>query len=195
MLRSSVLLVFSLLACFAASAQPEEQVLSDKFRITGGFGGPFFVGSWAENHAGVGAGGGGGIVAGRFFLGGFGQGETFGRHDFDGREYELGIGYGGLWLGYSYPTRKVVHGFAQAKIGWGAVTRSEPGEGDNDDSLEDDIFTMTPEIGAEINVTHWFRLVAHGGWRFVTGVNRTPRFTSADFSKPVYGLTLRFGKF
>lgn len=196
MTRFTFSLFFFLLFVFSAVAQTDEEVLSDKLHITGGFGGPFFTGSWVENHAGAGAGGGGGVVLGRWFFGGFGQGETFGRHAIDSAGYELGIGYGGLWLGYSVPTRKAVHGFAQAKIGWGAATLDDPRDGGEDAAtFEDGIFTVIPEIGVEINVTHWFRVVAHGGWRFVSGVDHLPVFSSADFSKPVYGVTLRFGKF
>ena len=61
------------------SSMPETQTLFKNNKVRGGFGGPIFSWSQANGKTGYGAGGGGGVVMDRFFVGLFGMGETFDR--------------------------------------------------------------------------------------------------------------------
>jgi hypothetical protein len=109
-----------LLSIPAMQAQVEE-TLADRGKKPGGFGGPFFLYSTVGERHGGGAGGGGGFVIDNFFIGVFGQGETFGKISYTDEDYYLSLGYGGLWLGYTVPSHKLVHVFGSMKIGGGGV--------------------------------------------------------------------------
>lgn len=171
----------------------QEQTLAGSARVRGGFGGPFFVFSNVDGEWGGGAGGGGGFILNDMFFGGFGQGESFGNRTINGIRYNLSLGQGGLWIGYVKPSHKLFHLYATAKIGWGGVNLTPQNVSAND--VTDDIFVLTPEAGVEVNVLHWFRIAATGGYRVVTGVNQIEGYKNRDFSSPIVGLTLRFGGF
>ena len=187
-----------LLMPLLATGQVQETVYGSA-RIKGGFGGPFFLYSTVAEMNGGGAGGGGGFIVNNFFIGGFGQGETFGRVDYNAQEYQLSIGYGGFWIGYVIPSHKLMHLYTSLKIGWGGAVLSEYHRGDfsfdHDIQYDDAAFVIHPEAGVELNVTHWFRMAAVGGYRFMNGVNDLPTFSSDDFDSPSLSLVMRFGGF
>ncbi len=190
-------LLLLLLPCML-HAQGTENTLAGSARIKGGFGGPFFVYGQIENHHGGGAGGGGAFIINDFFLGGYGQGETFGQHVVNGLNYDLGLSQGGLWIGYVWPSRRMVHGFGSFKAGYGAATlerNPRNGEPDSGGDIEDNVWVISPEIGVEVNIAHWMRAAITGGYRWVNGVSKLPYFTDDDYKSPVLGLTLRFGNF
>ncbi|TNE65444.1 MAG: hypothetical protein EP344_03055 [Bacteroidetes bacterium] len=174
----------------------KEQTLANSNKTKGGFGGPFFLFSQADGKAGGGAGGGGGFIIDDFFIGGFGQGEAFGQRRVNNRSYDVTLGGGGFWLGYAYPSYKVLHLYSTLKLGWGsaALRRRDDDPFDNDD-ITDQIFMVIPEVGAEINLIHWFRLGLTAGYRVVGGLHDLPGFASQDFNSPVLAVTLRFGGF
>jgi hypothetical protein len=192
-----------LAACLLAlplGAQTEEQTLFKKATAVGGFGGPTFsYGKIAGRH-GYGAGGGGGVVLDNFFLGAHGQSEMFDIQGLNPNFGTLALGYGGLWLGYTAPTRKAVHLFGSLKVGGGAVGYSSGRWWDDFDDTEFDdfddvIFVLTPEAGVELNLFHWFRLAGTVGYRFVDGYRGVPGLRQQDLNAPVWGLTMRFGWF
>jgi hypothetical protein len=198
-----LIFVFLLLACGGLTAQTE-QTLTNSARVRGGFGGPIATVSNLDGRWGGGAGGGGAFIVNDFFFGIYGQGETFGDWTLAGGERAtVNVGSGGLWVGYTVPAHRLVHFYTSVKVGWGAVNASridrhdENGWNGNeyDTVLDDPIFTVQPEAGVELNLTHWFRLGLTGGYRFVDGVNRFENFSDADFSSPTVALTFRFGKF
>ncbi|HLF63502.1 MAG TPA: hypothetical protein VI603_07110 [Saprospiraceae bacterium] len=174
-------------------AQTEETLTGDA-RIKGGFGGPFFLYSTVGEMHGRGAGGGGGFIIDKFFIGGFGQGETFGKIDVDDQDYYVSIGYGGLWFGYVAPSNKLLHLLATMKIGWGEAFLSENRD-DHSTDYNDGAFVIQPEVGIELNVAHWFRIAGQAGYRFMNGVNDIPTLQSNDFDSPSFALVLRFGAF
>lgn len=181
-----------ILIASVVSAQKEETLLG-KARVSGGFGGPFMVQSRGDGS--VGWGGGGGVVVGSFFLGGFGQGESFGTRVIQGVDHELSLGVGGIWLGVTYPTHKLVHPYGSLKLGWGGLSLS-PRERPNNRGFNDAVFVVLPEAGLELNVVDWFRLVGHVGYRWVNGVDGLGGHVRADaFNSVVWGVTLRFGSF
>ena len=137
-------------------------------------------------------GGGIGIVAGDFFIGGYGLGTTdYDRllnDDFD----RLDMGHGGFWLGYVAPQHEVVHFFSSVKAGWGAVDIEFDG---SEPAYEDSFFAVTPEAGLEVNVFRWFRIGGAVGYRFMNGLAETPNFDPKDFQTMTASLTFRIGAF
>jgi len=179
-------------------AQEDESTLAGKVRVSGGFGGPFFGYSQIENHTGFGGGGGGAVIINDFFFGGFGQGDTYGQHKVAGLNYDLSLGQGGFWLGYVWPSKRLVHGFGSFKLGFGEaqLDRNQlEGEPVGGSDYEDKVLSMTPELGVEINIAHWVRLAVTGGYRWVNGIDKLPYYIDSDFRSPVLGMTLRFGNF
>jgi hypothetical protein len=176
-------------------AQAEETIFSDA-EVVGGFGAPFATLARGDGEFGAGAGGGGGVIVNDFFFGGFGQGETYGRRTFQDVRYTLALGYGGLWAGYVYPSYKVAHLFSSVKVGWGGVTLTDFSQ-DFNAYDSDAVFVVNPEIGLEVNILHWFRIAATGGYRFVGGIEegRLPGIEKDAFNSPTFALTFRFGGF
>ena len=192
-MKSFIITAFMLLCCGAIFAQ--EQTLFGRSHVTGGFGGMIFEYGFDENKIGTSVGGGGGIVFKNFFLGGYGIGSVDFDYLLDNNTLEkIDIGHGGLWLGITVPTNKVIHLYASGRFGWGAV--NIPVDNPNFQFRDaDQVFVMTPDAGLEVNVTRWFRVGGTVGYRFLRGANENRGYTNDDFSGSHWGLTLRFGGF
>lgn len=175
-------------------AQVEEETLSGAAARLGGFGGPMFCYSMVGDMHGGGAGGGGAFVINDFFIGAFGQGETFGKMKIENQDYYLSLGYGGLWLGYVSPSHKLLHFYGSLKIAGGGAVLTET-EGDHEVEYDDDAFVIHPEAGVELNVAHWFRLAAVGGYRFMNEIKDIPTLEGNDFERTTFSLVMRFGGF
>ena len=177
-------------ACATLSAQHE--TIFGSGRISGGFGGPIVEMGLREGF-GTSFGGGGGIVFGNMFLGGYGLGAVDLRSVLENNDLDrLDLAHGGLWLGITYPSYKAIHLYGSARIGWGGVNiaLNNPRRSDFDH-----VFVATPELGAELNLTRWFRVAGTGGYRWVTGTSSSANYSDADFSGPIATLTFRFGWF
>lgn len=175
-------------------AQQETETLFKNSRLRGGFGGPIFSWSQANQKTGYGAGGGGGVVFDRFFVGLFGMGETFERPQI-GQE-QLTLGYGGLWVGYTIPSHKLLHLYTSVKVGGGgAVITDFEDDWEFEDDWTDATLVIVPEAGLELNVARWFRLSGSVGYRWVNGFDGWNNYGEKDLNAPVYALTLRFGWF
>jgi len=109
---------------------------------------------------------------------GYGNGTTLDSGD------KVEINGNDLLLGYTFNSDQVVHLTSYLKFGKGSLEIS--GETD------DDIFVFEPSLGAELNITRWFRLGLDGGYRFVNHVN-TAGYTDSDFSSPFVALRFKFG--
>lgn len=197
-MKSFWMLAFWSLSICSLSAQ-SEQTLFNKTKVRGGFGGPTFTYGQIKGNRGFGAGGGGGLIFNQTMIGGFGQGELFTIERENLNDGSLALGYGGLWLGYSIPTQKAVHGFASVKIGGGSVGVSENynwwEEEPTFDSYDGALLVLMPEAGIELNVFHWMRLAGTVGYRYVDGFDGALGLDSKAFNAPVFGLTMRFGWF
>lgn len=179
------------------SAQKEHQTLFSKARVVGGFGGPILeFGLTDGEYSGTYTGGGGGVIVDNFFLGGYGMGGTdLVEQLIDGIEdIELGLGHGGLWLGYTPLSMKVAHPFVSCRLGWGAVDITY-NEDQDDFDYTDAVFVVTPEAGIELNVFRWFRIAGTVGYRFVEGISDKSRIGKNSLDGMTAGLTFRFGSF
>jgi len=184
-----------LLSSLAWGQDESHETLFGKARFVGGFGAPFFefgLGSDPRHSAGLG----GGVIVDDFFFGAYGMagldlGEVFDAPD---QVEQLDLAHGGLWMGYSYAARKVVHPYASMRLGWGAVNIQFDDPTQSYESV-DKIVVFTPELGAEINLTRWWRLVGTAGYRVVGGVDEATGFRNNDFRGWIANVTLRFGHF
>lgn len=193
-MHTRIFLVALLFSSFTAFGQQETETLFKNSRIRGGFGGPIFSWSQTNNKIGYGAGGGGGVVFDRFFVGLFGMGETFERPQ-PGQD-QLTLGYGGLWLGYTTPSHKLLHLYTSVKIGGGGVVITDFEDSwEFEDDWADAALVIVPEAGLELNIARWFRLGGTVGYRFVDGFKGWNDYGRKDLNAPVYALTFKFGWF
>ncbi|MCB0628780.1 MAG: hypothetical protein R2824_35585 [Saprospiraceae bacterium] len=192
MKKISFLVILSMVLVTGLTAQHE--TLFNRARVVGGFGAPL-IEMGISNDLNTSVGGGGGIVINNFFLGGYGMGSVDFNELFDNGDVEvLDIGHGGFWLGTTISPYKMLHFYTSARIGWGAVNVDLQ---DNNQKYSDidKIFVMTPELGVELNLTRWFRVVGTAGYRWVNGTSDGREYTDEDFSGAVATIALRFGWF
>lgn len=194
-MKSSIL---SLLLCvfIASIGQTQDRTIFNRSNIEtiGGFGGPILQVARIGDRSAPAFGGGGGVVIDDFFIGGFGAG--FGVEDWrEGLiDQEVSIGYGGLWLGYSFLDEKLVHPYVSLQAAVGGL---EISTGDIADlTLEEfTIGIINPEIGAEINITEWFKFSPTVGYRWINNFDKTDVITPEDIRNFYLGLNFRFGYF
>lgn len=172
-----------------------QQTLSNRssFQI-GGFGGPIIEFSDLDGNFGVSVGGGGGIMLNHFFIGVYGLGST---HDIlkniDADNFDVTLVHGGLWLGYDFSPHRLVHVTSSFRGGYGALLY---GLEDNfsEYDFDDEIFTMTPEIGVELNVNRFVKIGTTFGYRWVKDVDSSPTSQQA-FDSYVGSFLIKFGVF
>jgi hypothetical protein len=201
-----------ILGCLSLTAQdtqmepsfkpkPKEQTLFNHSKITrwGGFGAPFFSNVQIGDYRGYASGGGGGVVMNNFFLGFYGQGESYGVfRPSSSNNRELSIGHGGLWMGYVVPSHKALHLYSSLKLGGGGIAYYDIFDNNNFDfvDVESPLFLAMPEVGLEINVFRWFRLSVSAGYRLMTAFDDDlPGFSKSDLNRPFGTVTMRFGGF
>ena len=162
------ILIFALfLGSFSLFGQQQE-TLFGKSRVVGAFGAPIVEYNFATDPVQISVGGGGGIIVGDFFFGGYGMGSTNNSWINDTEPFKVDLGHGGFWVGGSYPSHKLVHFFSTLKIGWGAVNI----QFHNDDlKVDDNVFVLEPEAGLELNIFRWARIAATAHYRWVDGIN------------------------
>lgn len=187
------LILVLMLSAFGIIGFGQHETLFNQFKIRGAFGGPI-IESGFQNGLGTSVGGGGGIVFNNMFVGFYGMGGADFNKIINGSDVEvLNIGHGGLWIGANFPSHKLFHFYGSVRTGWGALNV----EFDDVDRYSDidKIFVVTPEIGLEVNVTHWFRVAATAGYRWIDGANTANGYTDKDFTGTVGTLSFRFGWF
>lgn len=187
-----VLLAFFASQIFAQRWNGGDETLFNRQHRGGFFVSPIVEYSDFKNDVTTATGGGLGLIAGDFFIGGYGLGVTdYGRLINDNFQ-RLEMGHGGFWLGFVAPQHEVVHLFSSVKAGWGAVNiEFDGGEPD----YEDTFFAVTPEAGLEVNVFRWLRISGAVGYRFMNGLNDSASFDKKDFESMTASLTFRIGGF
>lgn len=189
------LLLFALMLCTTALfSQQQDETLFQRTRVRGGFVSPIFSWSHANNRTGYGAGGGAGVVFDQFFVGLFGMGETFDVPKVG--ENQLALGYGGLWMGYTFPSHKLFHLYTSLKVGGGSAgTTDFKDHWDYPDHWNDATLVLVPEAGLELNVARWMRVSGTIGYRFVQGFDGWGSYGPNDLNAPVFAITMRLGWF
>lgn len=181
------------MSCSLAFCQHE--TLFGKSRVEGGFGAPIFE-FGISNSLPTGIGGGGGVVIGSFFIGGYGLAalDYSVIVDDDLEIDQVDLAHGGIWTGMTFKPHAVVHPYVSTRLGWGAVNIKfdEPGFRNETDR----IMAFTPEIGAELNIARWFRVYGTVGYRLVWGTQEDTReYSDQDFRGWIAGLGIRLGWF
>jgi len=191
------------ISTFRVQAQQSE---STRFLINGrasitGFGGPLTEFSRVRNDWVVSAGGGGAVLINQtFFFGGYGIGmATDRRMDIPSEtNLQLSLGHGGLWLGYLYRSSRLIHAGIDAKLGWGSITLSRHINNSTANETQNvntnNVFVITPQIQAELNIIRWFKINVGAGYRLVTGVDKN-YYSTSDFNSPSLTVGLLFGGF
>ncbi len=192
-MKKTFILIVLGFCVFLTNAQDDEiqTLFGDRpFRISG-FGGPFMTFSTLDGEFAHMMGGGGGVLLGDFFFGGYGLGLT-NNIPYAGTDDEISFGHGGLWLGYNYMSKKLVHPSFHVQVGWGEIRQRERYGGYTDDG--DNIMVITPTLEVEMNITRYFRLGLGGTYRSVMFVD-AEGYSEKDFSGPEVLLSFKFGWF
>lgn len=178
-------------------AQKEDEVIFNRVSVQGGFGGPIFELTNMDNQTGGLFGGGGGIILNDFFFGGFGEAGSFADYSVDNQAFPINMAYGGLWVGFVKPTRKILHFYSSLKIAGGGITLSEDRDHLDKSLYDETIFVVQPEAGLEANLFTWCRLALTANYRLVNGIQsrNLAGLRNRDFNAPGAALTLRFGRF
>ncbi|MBV6426770.1 MAG: hypothetical protein KIPDCIKN_01283 [Haliscomenobacter sp.] len=190
-----IVVLFCLFSLASGLQAQRHETLFGRTTVVGGFGGPIV--EWGlNNKLGTAVGGGGGVIINDFFLGFYGMGSIdFEKLLEDNQDIDqLDLGHTGLWLGFTVPSFKLLHLYGSTRIGWGAVNVDLNDPVIRYDDL-DHVFVVTPEIGAEINLTRWFRVAGAVGYRYLDGVNKNLGYSNDDFRGTYASMTLRFGGF
>lgn len=193
------LTIIGLLLAWPLFLAGQQETLFGPGTRVGGFGGPLFEINTINDKTGVSGGGGGGVIIDDFFIGLYGTGAAFASVELTDGRYKVGLGTGGLWLGYTPLGERLIHPYISTRIGWGAISLSRDTGRDFDFEFEeevDQVFSVTPEAGIELNVVRWFRLSAAVGYRWLNGADPVVHgLSDSDFRSLTGTITLRFGGF
>lgn len=159
------------------------------------FGGPIVSAVPMNSTYGVGFGGGGGLVIDNFFIGAFGMGNVLENTTINSSNmlHDIEIGYGGLWLGYSFKDEWLVHPYVSLRSGLGTL---ELYHSSNDDMnfLYERIAVVSPEVGLEVNIIKQLKLAGTVGYRWMNNFDNN-LLIGADYNGLLGSITLRFGGF
>jgi hypothetical protein len=181
------------------TALAQEQTLISGDIESGGFGGPAVKITRLNGETGVLVGGRGGwIVNHKFVLGGGGYGlvTNVKAKTTDSIHQNIELGYGGLDLEYIASSDDLLHLSLGLLIGGGGIAYKD----ENDNFMDahhramKGFFVLEPNVAANLNVTHFFRLAAGLSFRYINGLNSTLS-TNADLSGPSVFFMLKFGTF
>jgi hypothetical protein len=165
-----------------------QTIFSGSTRVSG-FGGLMMSFTTVNGHFAHMMGGGGAVLLGDFFIGGYGEGLT-NSIDLEGSPYKLEFGHGGFWTGYSFLANKPLHPTVSAQIGWGSVAERQDF---TTVGTPDNVFVFNPAVEMEMNFTRFFRLGVGLHYRIVTGASRI--LSNAELSGPGASLVFQFGWF
>ena len=168
----------------------QEQTLFSNQQVMGGFGSPIIEISNIAGETGAAVGGGGAVVIGSFFLGGYGIGTNFPDIRLDLVNYNVKYNHGGIWMGIAPGQYRLIHPYASLRLGWGkAQLRNDL------INFSDRHFTLTPELGGEVNVVHFLKIAFTAAYRWASGIQNLPGLDNGDFSSFAGNITFRIGGF
>lgn len=200
-------LIFLAMPLFAKENDEVQTLFGGKEFKSGGYGAPELKILKIKDDVGLAVGGRGGWIVNSTFsigLGGYGLVTNHEVKDIikDTALY-LRVGWGGLFLNYTYESNKVLHFTANALIGGGgAVYTKSMNElmiADHDEKTNygsSGFFVFEPGLGVELNVTTFFRIELGASYRFVSGLEMPGnKISSNDLSGLSGNLAFKFGKF
>jgi len=169
---------------------------SKKLRVTG-FGGPMMMFTAIGDDFVHMMGGGGAIVVGNTFFGGYGFGKTNELSYKYNEPYKMNFGHGGLWFGYIFAPNRPVHLSLSAQTGWGSISQGvELDDGDFEEISSKPVFVLTPIAEIELNFSRFFILGVGTSISYVTGSGiEETSYNVKDFFKPSVYLSFKFGWF
>jgi hypothetical protein len=183
------------------NAQSDEfQTIRSKSGITiSGFGGPMMSFTQIGGDFAHMMGGGGGIIINDFFFGGYGMGKTnelVFKNDITLSNVMV-FGHGGFWFGYTMFGNKAIHPVIHTQVGWGAISQFQKDWQTAVITPEplstDQVFVLAPTAELELNFSRFFRL--GGGMSYSFVYNTDGPYTFADFAKPGFFISFKFGYF
>lgn len=206
-MRYAVILIAAFLMAAAAHAQ-EQTLLGDAVDVSG-YGGMLARMTTVKGHGAAMVGAGGGVIIGHRIVGSF-VGYSLATDvegnmlDTAGQPLKINLACGGLKVEYILNSDEMLHLTAGALLAGGTVSYSRRNwfsdydshdwDRDREDYGNGALVVIEPEIGAEANITRWFRVAASASYRWASGVDYGG-LTSSDLSGPSVGLMLKFGRF
>lgn len=196
-MKTLTLSVITLLFPVLAFAQEEPETLLPEMTSSGGYGAPLLgYGSVNQKGAFFSGGRGGWIINHQYVIGG-GGGNLINNIQANGKspagkDYHIGLDYGGLMLEYIHNPDSLGHWFAGGLIGGGSAWLKERGADRKTD--EQVVIVFEPYIGWEINVVKYMRLAATLNYRLVNGYDND-FLQSNDLTSVSVNLIFKFGKF
>jgi hypothetical protein len=192
-------IVFGFILAFAITAYSQEreyQTLVDfnDARISGMIS-PFMQFTSINGEFAHMMGGGGALLIGDFFFGGYGIGLT---NSIPATKvttptvHNMSVGHGGFWLGYSLFGERPIHVTFSSLVGWGTISLRE--EYYSGTILPDNIFVVVPTIEVELNLTRFFRLGVGATYNIYSFVDMEG-YSNSDFSSPGGFLAFKLGWF
>ncbi len=169
---------------------------SPKARISG-FAGPTMCFTKIDDQFVHMMGGGGGVIIGNFFLGGYGMGKTTELAYSGEASYNMKFAHGGLWMGYTFWFNKAIHPVFHVQSGWGLIKKTpKDWESDTEIVEADRVFVVVPTLELEMNFSHFFKLGTGINYSLVynTGQTNSP-YAFNDFANPGVFVSLKFGWF
>lgn len=104
--------------------------------------------------------------------------------------------YTGAVFEYVFKSDKLFHWSAGALVGGGGVSqRTEYNKGRDEVHVSSGFTVAEPFINAELNITHYLRVVAGGSWRQTFGVGSNVGISDAKLSAPAFHLGIKAGLF
>lgn len=212
--RIALALISTLILAGAASAEPETLIGGDGTTSHGFFGAPVMKVSQVDGHSRMLMGlEGAWIINHSIYLGLSGAGTMKGIstdiYDSAGDRQYMHMGYGGILLGMTIGSDKLLHFGFQNVIGGGAAVLSPNKWGDDGDHHDEcdwdeeekcswnetPFFVWEPQLLAEVNVTRWMRIAAGAGYRFTWVVEKKNGYEGNDLGGLTASLAFKFGKF
>ena len=191
-----VLVILSVSVMGFAQEREYRTIFDSKDLRISGMGGPFMQFTSIAGEFGHMMGGGGAVLLNDFYFGGYGLGLTNAIPDYvnDDTGNRLSLGHGGFWLGYTLFGDWPIHANFSTLIGWGEFGIMQ--YDGYDPFIRDEIFTMSPTLEVEVNLTRYLRIGAGVTYNLYTGVNENLHgYRSEDLSNPGGFLSFKFGWF
>ncbi len=206
-MKKIILILFALAVpfFFAVPLFSQQQTLIKGDVTHGGFAGPVLKYSKMLDQDAILVGmRGGWLIGKRLYIGGAGYGlvneiesKTENAGTDSARSFSLGLGYGGLEMGFIVASDRLIHMTFQVLFGAGGVAHADMNDLDNIDieNLDGDaFFVMEPAVDVELNVASFFRICLGASYRWISDVDMN-EFGDTDISGFSAVLTLKFGRF